>query len=327
MVASGTWPRPGRPRCRLSRSTFRAAMRVRRPQAHGTEEQRGPLVVSLFKPLPMAASSRWSPSAAVPCSLLNIGVVPWNSKVGVSSTTRTRRPAHASGSSGSTFADPAAQVYPQPANGHAGGHDAGHLQGGEFRRAAAAQSGRQGCLQPSGTAMPNQARKCLGAGTVRLTPYPTDDGVHTNDYGLSLGARAGLARLEPIPSRRRAPPTAMRATGTTTILYGNSVGGPSGRRRLVPTTTSDLRHSEAAPVSPESAFCLTRWRAGQENDQRPGGQHGLPTRLRDCSGPTQLLLPGLPFSEASNRLPFSAQAIVFMTAARSAGGNGDAYHG
>jgi Flp pilus assembly protein TadG len=276
------------------------------------------LVDSLYKPFTDGGQSQIVTVNSTSYSLLNIGIVPWSSKVNVRTYPATSN-GTISGPTGGTFTNPMGRSY----NGTT-------ILPGVYK---AANSEVPLLLNPGDTTfMPGGWQGCVYA-------RYTDNGNQADDYDTALGTNATWPGWEPIPG-------AEGETGHNSFFncyasyWNNNQSAPTGffTSKAVPTgwpvPPQGLRHNDECADCPSIGILPLSTPANATDPNRvknminaltPGGATDAPQGLFWA---WEVLMPGDPFSEAKLNPPFQrAQAIVFMTDGQNVGSNGDAYHG
>jgi Flp pilus assembly protein TadG len=275
------------------------------------------LVDSLFKPFVSGGQTQMITVNGTTYSLLNIGVVPWNSKVNVRTYPATTNGA-ISGPTGNSFTD--------PMGGRRG------LLPGVYK---AANSEVPLLLNPSdGNQMPGGWDGCVYA-------RYWDDSLENNDADTSLGVSATWPGWEPI-ARDEGESGSNGFFDCYSAYWNNgnpapysfTFPGPTIQYKNIPSPgwpalPASLRHSDDCADCPSIGILPLQTNAQTVKDMinalSPGGSTDAPAGL---AWAWEVLMPGDPFNQAKVNPPFSrAQAIVFMTDGQNVGQNGDAYHG
>ncbi|GAB2174510.1 TadE/TadG family type IV pilus assembly protein [Dongia sp. agr-C8] len=278
------------------------------------------LVDSLYKPFTTGGQTQIVTVAGEDYSLLNIGVVPWSSKVNVFTYPNTT-PGTVTGPTGSTYTHPmGGRKYPALVSPFA-------LTSTRPGVYTAANSEVPLLLNPSsGTEVPGGWRGCVYA-------RYWEDGLESTDADTTLGPTAAWPGWEPIPTNEGEDYSSFR---DCYAAYWNqnsdaSVPGPDlpvpnpgwwvppfGARPF--GSCADCPAVGILPLQTTAATVKT-----MINSLTPGGATDAPQGLFWA---WEVLMPGTPFDEAKVSPPFQrAQAIVFMTDGQNWGSNGDAYHG
>ena len=283
------------------------------------------LIDTLNLPFTSGGQTQIVTVGGVPYSLLNIGVVPWSSKVNV----RTY-PANTNGAigaaTGGTFTDPTSSKR-------------GTMAGVYM----AANSEVPLLLNPSDSNNTSLTAQMPGGWSGCVYARYSDDGDMTNDMDTTLGTNATWRGWEPIA----------QAEGETggngffncySSYWNNGQPAPyditfspfSIKYKPIPPTQGS--GGWGTPPSGQNGGCVDCPSIGilplqtnsatvktMINALTPDGATDAPQGLFWA---WEVLMPGAPFDEAKVNPPFQrAQAIVFMTDGQNWGSNGDAYHG
>lgn len=278
------------------------------------------LVTSLFKPFTTGGQSQTVTVSGVNYSLLNIGVVPWSSKVNVLTYPNTT-PGTITGPTGATYT-----------------HPMGGRKYAALTAPFALTSTRPGVYKAANSQVPLLLSPALSnemPGGWRGCVYARywEDGLESTDADTTLGPTAAWPGWEPIPTNEGEPYRSFRACYGA---YWNnnqdaSVSGPDIPRPnpgwWVPPFGA--RDNGDCAECPSIGILPLQTSATSVNDMiddlTPGGATDAPQGLFWA---WEVLMPGAPFDEAKLNPPFQrAQAIVFMTDGQNCGSNGDAYHG
>jgi len=268
------------------------------------------LVNSLYLPFTTGAQQQIVTVNGTPYSLLNIGIVPWSSKVNV----RTH------GSEGSTGAVTTQSVssYTDPTLRTAGSKNVVY-------KAASSQVP----LLYDPTAIQNGWAGCVYARYM-------DDGNQNNDADLSLGSVTAGGKTwpawEPIPRDEGEPVSARGQNCDTAYWNAGQATSADGSPRPAgwPNPPSPLHSNfEECTACPTIGILPLQTNQTSVTDMisalSTGGATDAPQGLFWA---WEVLMPGAPFDEAKVNPPFQrAQAIVFMTDGYNEGQDGDGYHG
>jgi Flp pilus assembly protein TadG len=271
------------------------------------------LVDSLFKPFTTGGQSQTVNVNGVDYSLLNIGVVPWTSKVNVRTYPATSNGA-ITGPFGGSFTNPTGRTY---------GGSSTVL--GTYK---AANSEVPLLLDPSNTTqVPGGWRGCVYA-------RYTDDGNQNNDADTTLGT-ATWRGWEPIPAAEGESGGngffncyASYWNNNQKALFGffqqkDIPAAPGWPNPPVPTHNDDCDDCPTIGILPLQTDATTV--KNMINALQTFGATDAPQGLFWA---WEVLMPGAPFDQAKVNPPFQrAQAIVLMTDGENFGSNGDAYHG
>jgi Flp pilus assembly protein TadG len=288
------------------------------------------LVTTLAKPFSSGLQSQKVTIKGVEYSLLNIGVVPWNSKVNVLSYPATTPGATISGPSGGTFTNPmGGRRYGTPPT-HS--PTSGTLPG-VFK---VANSQVPLLLDPNDSVnVPGGWNGCVYA-------RYWEDGLESTDADTTLGPTAAWPGWEPIPNQEGEPGYNGKTSGSTNKCnagYWNDNGKDAklngGATKAVPSRgwwksiPSEFQSSGECDECPKIGILKLQEDMTKVNDMidslKSDGGTDAPQGLFWA---WEVLMPGLPFDEAKLSTPFPrVQAIVFMTDGQNWGTNGDAYHG
>jgi Flp pilus assembly protein TadG len=267
------------------------------------------LVQSLYKPFVSGGQQQIVNVSGTNYSLLNIGIVPWNSKVNV----RDR------GKEGSTGTVTATTVggYTDPT---------GRTTGTKTSVFYATSSEVPLLYNP--TTIQGGWNGCVYA-------RYTDDGNQDNDADLSLGSVTVGTKTwpawEPIPNDEGEQQSFSNCDAADWNQGKATAADGTARPSGWPTSPIPSRQF----YSEECSSCPSLGILKLQTDETavtnmislltPGGSTDAPQGLFWA---WEVLMPGEPFSEAKVNPPFQrAQAIVFMTDGFNEGSNGDAYHG
>jgi Flp pilus assembly protein TadG len=230
-------------------------------------------------------------------SLLNIGVVPWNSRVNV-----LTYPATTSGtvtSNSVTFADPMGRYSPPNLT----------------KTYTAANSEVPLLYNPS--AIAGGWSGCVYARYNDKDPNEQDD--------ITLGTSATWPGWEPSAKNEGEP----RSGGSCSQAYWNNKQAAPGAPIPNGWGNPPSPHSEECAVCPSVGILPLQSDTQKVKtmiDSLVAG--GTTNDVQGLFWAYEVLMPGDPFSEAVVATPFQrAQAIVLMTDGQNFGGNGDAYHG
>ena len=281
------------------------------------------LVTTLAKPFTAGLQPQKVTVNGVDYSLLNVGVVPWNSKVNVLTYPATTPGGTVSGPSGNTFTDPM-------------GGRRGTLPG----TYKVQNSKVPLLLDPNnGATVPGGWNGCVYARYL-------DDGLESTDMDTTRGTTTAWPGWEPIAN----------AEGDSGFNNGfkcyagywnnnqqakisNSPSRPwpqqSGTFLPIPTkgwwvpTTSEFSSSGECDECPTVGILPLQDNMDTVNTMIDSLQaHGGTDAPQGLFWAWEVLMPGDPFDEAKVSTPFPrVQAIVFMTDGQNWGTNGDAYHG
>jgi hypothetical protein len=268
------------------------------------------LVDDLYSPFTSGTQTQLVTVSGTQYSLLNIGVVPWNSKVNVKSQsaidagTAMTVTTHAS----STFANPVT---------------------GASQSTYYTTNVSEVPLLSNPSSIAGGWKGCVYARYI-------DDGDQTDDADLSLGTAVtvgtkswgidGVGLWDPIPTAQG------EGSGCYESAWNNNRNWTSGRTTVAkpswwkvasPTDDDDCGSCPSVGILPlqtdetKVKTMITSLASGGQTDAAQG-----------LFWAWEVLMPGEPFSEAVVAPPFArAQAIIFMTDGQSVGGNGDAYRG
>jgi Flp pilus assembly protein TadG len=279
------------------------------------------LVDSLFKPFTTGGQSQTVNVNGVDYSLLNIGVVPWTSKVNV----RTY-PANSNG----TITGPFGSPFTNPNKGriYTGTGDiygpVGKLPG----TYKAANSEVPLLLNPSNSVyMPGGWNGCVYA-------RYTDDSDQNNDADTTLGTSATWPGWEPIPSAE-GESSGNGFFDCYASYWNNSQKASVGffQQKDIPNPGWPIPpvplHSDSCDDCPTIGILpLQTSGTSVKNMINALKTFGATDAPQGLFWAWEVLMPGDPFNQAKVNPPFQrAQAIVFMTDGENFGSNGDAYHG
>jgi hypothetical protein len=279
------------------------------------------LVDSLYKPFTTGGQSQVVNVNGVDYSLLNIGVVPWTSKVNVRTYPATTNGA-ITGPFGGVFTNPTGRKY-------FNGSVVTDAMAGTFK---AANSEVPLLLDPSnGTHMPGGWRGCVYA---RFT----DNSNQNDDADTTLGPTATWPGWEPIPTREGEPGSFFSPCYATywnqdvdvPPFFGGAqkptTGWPDPPVPLNNDTCDDCPTIGILPLPATMTAATDASRVkNMINALQTFGATDAPQGLYWA---WEVLMPGAPFDQAKVNPPFQrAQAIVLMTDGENQGSNGDAYHG
>jgi Flp pilus assembly protein TadG len=268
------------------------------------------LVDSLFKPFTSGGQSQTVTVSGVNYSLLNIGVVPWSSKVNVFTYPAT---------SAGTITGPTGPSYTNPMGGR------------KYTNAGVLTSTRPGVYKAANSEVPlllNPSSSSQLPGGWRGCVYARywEDGLESTDADTTLGPTTAWPGWEPIPTNEGESGAPCYAA-----YWNNNQNAPS---KSIPNPgwwvpPSGQRHNDDCADCPTVGILPLQTNAttvkNMINALQAGGATDAPQGLFWA---WEVLMPGDPFNEAKVNPPFQrAQAIVFMTDGQNFGSNGDAYHG
>jgi Flp pilus assembly protein TadG len=262
------------------------------------------LVDSLYKPFTTGGQSQTVTVSGQNYSLLNIGIVPWSSKVNV----RT----HGHENDAVTVTSQTVGGYTDPT-----------LRTTGTKTTVFKASNSEVPLLYNPSTISGGWNGCVYARYM-------DDGNQSNDADTTLGSVTvggkNWPAWEPIP----------RSEGDTAfcdaILWnaGNS-GSISGTPRPAgwPNPPSPLHGFETCDECPNIGILPLQTDADEVKDMIDDlDTFGATDAPQGLFWAYEVLMPGAPFDQAKVNPPFQrAQAIVFMTDGQNFGSNGDAYHG
>ncbi|HVZ01789.1 MAG TPA: pilus assembly protein TadG-related protein [Dongiaceae bacterium] len=254
-------------------------------------------------------------------SLLNIGVVPWNSKVNVKTwNTGTQSVPSGSGTvtTGATYATDPMGRYP---SGNGTSKDAQKGYTGQVYYSSLSKVPL--LLDPS---------KIPGGWSGCVYARYNGDTTYDNDADLTLGATTvgGLSwpGWEPIANDEGDGNCYQSSWNDNKTVFDSTYFKfyrPSGWYSL----PSSQRHDDScAPCLSTSILPLTSSTTDVKNMIKKLSATSTTNAVQGLFWAWEVLMPGDPFNEAVVSPPFPrAQAIVLMTDGQSHGSNGDAYHG
>jgi Flp pilus assembly protein TadG len=275
------------------------------------------LVDSLYKPFTQGGQVQTVNVNGVDYSLLNIGVVPWTSKVNVRTYPATSN-GTITGPFGGSFTNPTGRRYPDSAPNA--------TLPGTYK---AANSEVPLLLNPSsGTQVPGGWRGCVYA---RFT----DNSNQNDDYDTTLGTDSTWPGWEPIPTNEG------ESSGTCYATYWNDdrdvpwwLGGnqkPTHGWPDDPTPRNDDSCDECPTIGIlplPGTMTAAKDASRVKNMINALETFGATDAPQGLFWAWEVLMPGAPFDQAKVNPPFQrAQAIVLMTDGENQGSNGDAYHG
>jgi len=242
---------------------------------------------------------------------LNVGVVPWNSKVNVR-TYPANSNGPITGPFGNSFTNPTGRRYPDNA--------LNATLAGTYK---AANSEVPLLLNPgNSTQMPGGWDGCVYA---RFT----DNSNQSDDADATLGVTATWPGWEPIPISEGEPGFPCYTTywnnNQDTPWWAGSVKKPVNGWPNPPTPT----YSDTCDTCPSIGILPLQTSATPVNNMIDALDAGGSTdAAQGLYWAGEVLMPGVPFDQAAVNPPFlRAQAIVFMTDGESQGSAGDGYHG
>lgn len=288
------------------------------------------LVSTLAKPFTSGLQPQKVTVKGVEYSLLNIGVVPWNSKVNVLTYPAT--------TSGGTVSGPTGGGFTNPMGGRRYGVPPTHSPTsgtlpGVFK---VKNSQVPLLLDPSDSVnVPGGWNGCVYA-------RYWEDGNEDTDADTTLGPTAAWPGWEPIPNMEGEPGYNGKTNNQTNKCnagYWNDNGKAAnlngGATKAVPSRgwwksiPSEFQSSGDCDTCPKIGILPLQADMATVNDmiddlQAKGGTDAP----QGLFWAWEVLMPGAPFDEAKVSTPFPrVQAIVFMTDGQNWGTNGDAYHG
>lgn len=271
------------------------------------------LVDSLFKPFTEGGQQQMVTVNGLQYSLLNIGVVPWASKVNVRTYPATTNGA-ITGPFGNSFTNPTGRRYPDNA--------ANATLPGTYR---AANSEVPLLLNPgNGTQMPGGWRGCVYA-------RYTDNSNQNDDADTTLGTSATWPGWEPIATREGEPgffsvcDTGFWNNNQNAPGWAGGAPKPTHGWPSTPTPT----YYDTCDICPDIGILPLQTSAAPVNAMINAlDARGGTVAAQGLFWAWEVLMPGAPFDQAKVNPPFlRAQAIVFMTDGLNEGTAGDAYHG
>jgi len=268
------------------------------------------LVNSLYLPFTAGDQQQIVTVNGVQYSLLNIGIVPWSSKVNV----RT----HGSEGSTGTVTTQAVTGYTDPT-----------LRTSGTKTVVYKASSSEVPLLYDPTTIQDGWSGCVYARYM-------DDGDQNNDADLSLGSVTAGGKTwpawEPIPRDEGEPVSARGQSCDTAYWNAGLAQSADGTNRPAgwPAPPSPI-HSSNEECTACPSIGILPLQSSQTavtnmiDALTPGGATIAPQGLFWA---WEVLMPGEPFNEAKVNPPFQrAQAIVYMTDGYIEGQDGDAYHG
>jgi Flp pilus assembly protein TadG len=268
------------------------------------------LVQDLYAPFDSGSQSQFVTVNGVQYSLLNIGVVPWNSKVNVKSQSAI----DAKTSTVVTTNNVASFTNPVTGASQSAYYTTNVSEVPLLSNPSSIAGGWAGCVY---------ARYI-------------DDGDQTNDADLSLGTTvtvgsktwgAGTVPLwDPVPISQGEDDSCYESS------WNNNQNWTSGRTTVAKPSwwkVASPKNSGSCSECPDVGILPLQTDESKVttmiNSLVAGGNTNAPQGLFWA---WEVLMPGDPFSEAVVSTPFErAQAIIFMTDGQSYGGNGDSYRG
>jgi len=272
------------------------------------------LVDTLALPFTSGVQQQQVTVKGVNYSLLNIGVVPWNSKVNVKTYVPGTGTPSGSGTwtaTGTTFTDPL-----------------GHFSGTQHTYTSPISEVPLLYDPTDSSKVPGGWSGCVFARYNGNTDM-------TDDADLTLGAvtmpnGTQWPGWEPVSKTNDEIGNCNEATWNATVQIGRRrVYNPPSWYYVLPSSNPDQTHDDSCTTCPKVGILPLHSNTGEVKTMISTLTAGGTTNAaQGLFWAWEVLMPGDPFNEAVLNPPFDrAQAIVLMTDGQSHGGNGDAYHG
>jgi len=268
------------------------------------------LVDSLYKPFTSGGQQQIVTVNGVPYSLLNIGIVPWSSKVNVRS--------HGSEGSTGTVTTQTVAGYTDPT-----------LRTSGTKTTVFKATSSEVPLLYNPALIQNGWAGCVYARYM-------DDGNQNNDADISLGSVTANNKTwpawEPIPIDEGEPVTARGQNCDTAYWNAGQATSADGSARPAgwpnPPAPIHFSNEECTACPGIGILALQSDQTAAKNMISALSTGGATDAPQGLFWAWEVLMPGDPFNEAKVNPPFQrSQAIVFMTDGYNEGQNGDGYHG
>jgi Flp pilus assembly protein TadG len=242
-------------------------------------------------------------------SLLNIGVVPWSSKVNV----RTYNVGTNSTPTGTGTVTKGASYAADPMQRYSGTQNVYMSSNSEVPL----------LYDPSDTTKtPGGWSGCVYARYNGLDP--------TADVDLTLGPTTAWPGWEPVSNSQADTNNCYEAAWNNNTDFSSSHKIPPNWYKLTkPPRPNDQTHNDGCSDCPANGILPLQSDVGEVKTMIGKlSADGTTNAAQGLFWAYEVLMPGAPYDEAVVSPPFQrAQAIVLMTDGQSHGGNGDAYHG